>query len=103
MNDYDKYLLDIDKVMHFPVTFVVKTEMTREQVSKDLETYIHAHSGGMRVMERRYREAIEEIITIHELRTWLYSLDDTDIDGILRDIDVYYRLEMNLEAEEEDN
>ena len=25
VNNYDKYLLDIDKVMHFPVTFVIKT------------------------------------------------------------------------------
>ena len=103
VNNYDKYLLDIEKVMHFPVTFVVKTDLTKEQVSEKLESYIQAHSGGMRVVERRYKNAIEEIITIHELRTWLDGLDDVEIDGILRDMDVYYRLEMNLEAVEEEN
>ena len=79
VNNYDKYLLDIEKVMHFPVTFVVKTDLTKEQVSEKLESYIQAHSGGMRVVERRYKNAIEEIITIHELRTWLDGLDDVEM------------------------
>ena len=32
VGNYDKYLLDIDKVMHFPVTFVIKTLKTRVEV-----------------------------------------------------------------------
>lgn len=100
VSNYDKYLLDIDKVMRFPVTFVVKTSQTRQYVFAELEKFIQVHAGGMRVVERRYRDAVEEIITIHELRKWTDSLSDTDIDGILRDIDVYYRLEMNMDAED---
>ena len=52
-------------------------------------------------MERRYKEAIEVIITINELQEWTRELEGADIDGIIRDIDIYYRLEMNMDAEDE--
>ena len=31
VNNYDKYLLDIDKVMHFPVSFVIKTTNSKKK------------------------------------------------------------------------
>ena len=102
VENYDKYLLDIDKIMHFPITFVVKTEASKEAVNIALDTYIAVHSNGMKVIEDRYREAIEEIITINELKQWISELNNDDIDGIIRDIDIYYKLEMNIEAEDEE-
>ena len=101
-NNYDKYLLDIDKVMHFPVTFVIKTRSPKTQVLRELDDYIHERANGMRVVENRYRTAIEEIITINELQQWTYDLADKDIDGIIRDIDIFYKLEMNLDAMDND-
>ena len=56
----------------------------------------------MAVLEERYKNAIEEIITINELKTWIEELNDNDIDNIIRDIDVYYRLEMNIEAQDDE-
>lgn len=102
VDNYDKYLLDIDKVMHFPITFVIKTKATKENVEKSLDSYITIRSSGMEVIEKRYRKAIEEIITINELRTWIYELNNDDIDGIIRDIDMYYKLEMNMDADDEE-
>lgn len=102
VNNYDKYLLDIDKVMHFPVSFVIKTKQSKEEVLNALEEYIAARSGGMAVLETRYRKAIEEIITINELSVWIGELEDVDIDGMIRDIDIYYRLEMNMDVDEEE-
>ena len=32
----------------------------------------------------------------------MQGLENVDIDGIIRDIDIYYRLEMNIDAEEND-
>ena len=58
VNNYDKYLLDIDKVMHFPVTFVIKTKRKKELVLKDLDDYIDARANGMKIIESRYRKAI---------------------------------------------
>lgn len=103
VNNYDKYLLDIDKVMHFPVTFVIKTRSSREQILNELKNYIDERANGMRVIEDRYKAAIEEIITINELRQWVYDLEEQDIDEIIRDIDIYYKLEMNMDvASDED-
>lgn len=102
VNNYDKYLLDIDKVMHFPITFVIKTNASKAQMLRELEAYINARSSGMRVIENRYKSAIEEIITINELQQWTYDLADKDVDGIIRDIDIYYKLEMNMESSDDE-
>lgn len=103
VNNYDKYLLDIDKVMHFPISFVIKTKQSKKIVLANLEQYIAHRSCGMAVLEERYRNAIEEIITINELQTWTDELKNNDIDGIIRDIDIYYKLEMNMDAEDDDD
>lgn len=101
VNNYDKYLLDIDKVLHFPVTFVIKTRSTIDQVMQELNSYINRRANGMRVIEERYHQAIEEIITINELQQWTSELGHIDIDNIIRDIDIYYKLEMNVDAVDE--
>ena len=101
VNNYDKYLLDIDKVMHFPISFVVKTKQSKEKVMSDLDQYIAQRSSGMVVLEERYHKAVEEIITINELQAWIDELGDADIDAILRDIDIYYKIEMNMDADDE--
>ncbi|CCI72606.1 TPA: restriction endonuclease [Neisseria meningitidis] len=101
VNNFDKYLLDIDKVLHFPITFVVKTETSKDQVNSELIEYINNKSNGMEVIINRYKNAIEEIITINELNDWLNELCNCDIDKLLKDIDLYYKLELNLLANDE--
>lgn len=96
IGNYDKYLLDIDKVLHFPVTFVVKTIKTQEIVLQELESYINYKSQGMKILQDRYHKAIEEIITINELILWLNNLNDDSLELLILDIDLYYKLELNL-------
>ena len=103
VNNYDKYLLDIDKVMHFPITFVIKTLQAKEVVIAQLGEYIEQKSGGMKIIRERYQQAIEEIITINELKAWLSALNSQSIDELLYDIDKYYRLELNLPFTENDD
>lgn len=55
----------------------------------------------MEVIINRYKNAIEEIITINELNDWLSELCDCDIDKLLKDIDLYYKFELNLLANDE--
>lgn len=98
VDNYDKYLLDIDKVMHFPVTFVIKTAQKKDDVLRSVATYIDERAHGMSVIKNRYEHAIEEIITINELQMWTTQLSNREIDGIIKDIDLYYRIEMNLET-----
>ena len=96
IGDYDKYLLDADKVMHFPITFVIKTSKTRDAVLQEMSAYIQKRACGMEIIEQRYKHAIEDVITINELGEWLTKLGAQSVDDVLHDIDVYYRLEMNL-------
>ena len=37
-----------------------------------------------------------------KLCEWTNELSNDDIDGIIRDIDIYYKLEMNLDVEDFD-
>jgi hypothetical protein len=96
VRSFDKYLLDIDKVMHFPITFVIKTIKDKFIIHKELLSYIEDKSGGMELIKDRYINAIEEIITINELTTWISVLSNIEIDNIIQDIELYYKLEMNL-------
>ncbi len=97
VDNYDKYLLDMDKVLHFPITFVIKTNKDRKVIEEELNQYILLKSGGMQAIINNYKNSIEEIITINELKIWLNELSAQDIDLIIKDIDLYYRIEMNME------
>lgn len=97
--NYDKYLLDIDKVMHFPITFVIKTEKKKDEVRKGISLFIEEKSSGMDAVKKRYEEAIEEIITINELKEWIHELNEEAINSIIRDIDLFYKIEMDLETD----
>ncbi|EPB0946082.1 hypothetical protein ACRBA3_000729 [Campylobacter upsaliensis] len=96
VNHYDKYLLDIDKVLHFPITFVIKTKDSKDKILQDFKKYISQKSQGMKVIQERYSKAIEEVITINELILWLEKLDSDSIHLLIKDIDLYYKLELNL-------
>lgn len=47
VDKYDKYLLDMDKVMHFPITFVIKTNRDKQTILVEMKDYIIAKSGDM--------------------------------------------------------
>lgn len=102
VSNYDKYLLDMDKVLHFPITFVIKTVRSQSEILREFEFYIEQKSGGMNIIKERYNKAIEEIITINELNSWLEKLSSQSIDELLKDINLYYRLELNLPFDEND-
>lgn len=104
VGNYDKYFLDIEKVLHFPITFVIKTLKSKKAVQDEFNKYILSKSGGMKTIIQRYEKAIEEIITINELKIWYGSLSDEDIKNILADIIQYYKIEMNFnDSFDEDN
>lgn len=49
----------------------------------------------MKVLIKRYKNTIEEIIIINELREWIKKLYDEEIGYIIMEIDKYYKIEMN--------
>jgi hypothetical protein len=64
--DARKYFLDIDKVQRFPITFVVKSNQSVEQIRGKIETQAMKQYGVQRIV-RRYMESIEEIINVPDL------------------------------------
>ena len=51
----------------------------------------------MHFLKERYEKAIEEIITINEIKEALNSLNDIiSINQIIQDIKLYYQLEFNI-------
>ena len=83
--------------MNFPISFVIKTKLSKEYILCKLNEYIDVRANGMRIIQERYHKAIEEIITINELQQWIVELNDNDIDNIIRDINIYYKFEMNID------
>lgn len=104
VDNYDKYFLDIEKVEHFPITFVIKTNKSKEIIQKEFDKYILEKSGGMKAIIDSFKNAIEEIITINELKEKYESLNESSIRDLMADIIKYYKLEMNFNdmPEEED-
>jgi len=64
--DANKYFLDIDKVQHFPITFIVKSEKSVEQI----RTSIHQQAVAKYKIESvvdAYMQSVEEIINVQYL------------------------------------
>lgn len=96
VGNYNKYFLDIDKVNKFPITFVVKTNRPASEIRKELIEYGTEKSGGLKALEDAYHQAVEEVITINELKQWMEELNESDITFLVSEIDKYYKLEMDM-------
>lgn len=96
VNNYSKYFLDMEKVNHFPITFVVKTLMKSDKINNDLLNFGKSKSGGLKALEQKYKSSIEEVITINELINWMDDLSEEDINFLIAEIDRYFKLEMNI-------
>ena len=46
--------------------------------------------------EPEYHQAVEEVITINELKQWMEELNESDITFLVSEIDKYYKLEMDM-------
>lgn len=100
VSNFDKYLLDIDKVVHYPITFVVKSNKTKEVLFSELVEYVK-NKYEYEEIQKKYFEAVEELITIVDLYDYIDQLSLDELKQVLKDIDIYYKLEMNEEDEDE--
>lgn len=96
VGNYDKYFLDIDKINKYPITFVVKTNKSAKEVTRELMEYGTEKSGGLKALEKAYHDAIEDVITINELKKWTNELNEKDVKFLIQELNRYYHLEMNL-------
>lgn len=95
-----KYFLDIDKVQKYPITFVVKTEQSVEEILCKIEEQAIA-KYCVRAIVKRYLESIEEIINILELlKRFEKILNQNKGESVIKEIILQSRIEFNIESED---
>ena len=95
--DVGKYFLDIDKVQRYPITFVVKTDKTSEEIlikikEKAISTY------NIKAVVKKYMEAIEEVINIPKLMHRFNTVIEKGKGAsVIEEIVLQSRIEFNVE------
>lgn len=98
--DFKKYFLDIEKIERYPLSFVIKSEESIDDLNDKLKrdaikTYV------IEQVVDDYLTCIEEIINIPTLKEYLVILDERDmIQDILKEIILQSKVEFNYEDEE---
>ncbi|TXL11385.1 type II restriction endonuclease [Methylococcaceae bacterium HT4] len=100
--DAGKYFLDIDKVQRYPITFVVKTNESSEEVLKTIALQAEA-KYQIKAIVKRYIESVDEIINIPKLIEIFESVLKSGCGAkVIEEIVLQSRVEFNVEAEEQD-
>lgn len=100
--DANKYFLDIDKVQRYPITFVVKTNESREEILQKIAKQAEA-KYQIKAIVKKYIEAVEEVINIPRLiEIFEEVLAGGKSTSIIEEIVLQSRVEFNVEAEEQD-
>ena len=99
--DANKYFLDIDKVQRFPITFVVKSSETIEQIRKSIQEQAIVKYKIDSIVSI-YMQSIEEIINIQEL---LCAFDGVvksgQLQAVMDEIIVQSKVEFNYDGDDE--
>ena len=99
--DVRKYFLDIDKLEHYPVKFVIKTKESVEEILNHLRENAILQYGIDAIVER-YMKSIDEIINIPMLILYLNEADKRGyVNKILEEIIIQSKIEFNYEDDEE--
>ncbi len=99
--DFKKYFLDIEKIEHYPITFVVKSEeeinALRQKLFDDaIKTYV------VDAIVNRYMECIEELINIPRLKEIFKEIKKRgDVSAVLDEIILQSKVEFNFEEDED--
>ena len=97
--DFKKYFLDIEKIERYPLSFVVKSEESKDELldklrADALKTYV-----VQKVVED-YLSCIEEVINIPVLRSYLADLEKKSIvPEVLKEIILQSKVEFNYDED----
>ncbi|GFH63075.1 MAG: hypothetical protein ZNDK_0846 [Candidatus Desulfovibrio kirbyi] len=101
--DVNKYFLDIDKVQRFPITFVVKSEETTEQIRNVIREQAIAKYMIEEVVDS-YMSAIEEIINVKNLIAAFDLVVKSDkLQEVMDEIVIQSKVEFNYNDDENDD
>ncbi len=100
--DAGKYFLDIDKVQRYPITFVVKTNESSDEIIEKIARQAEA-KYQIKAIVKKYIESVEEIINIPRLMEIFEQVLKAGKGGdVIEEIVLQSRVEFNVEAEEQD-
>lgn len=100
--DIKKYFLDIDKLEHYPIRFVIKTNEDRDIIYKHLRQGAYEQYTIERIVNR-YMESIEDVVNIPQLITFFNEADKMGyLNDILHEILIQSKVEFNYLEEGED-
>lgn len=95
--NFDKYFLDIDKLLHYPITFVIKSELPPDEALKRIKE--DASDKYAKKILDRYLGCFEEVITLPVLRKYLEEISKQDqIDDLMKEIVIQFKVEYNIKS-----
>ena len=93
--DVKKYFLDIDKVQRFPLTFVVKSTESAENIRTEIRKQATAKYKIEAVVDS-YMKAVEEIINVNDLISAFSDLVEAGgLQNVMEEIVMQSRVEFN--------
>ncbi len=99
--DVSKYFLDIDKVQRFPITFVVKSDETAEQIRSMIKLQAIAKYKIETIVDS-YMTAVEEIINVQKLvDAFSEVVKSGKLQEVMDEIVVQSKVEFNYNEDEE--
>lgn len=100
--DVNKYFLDIDKVQRFPITFVVKSDETSDQIRAAIRAQAVAKYKIETVVDS-YMTAIEEIINVKDLVAAFDAVVKSgQLQTVMDEIVIQSKVEFNYNDDDED-
>lgn len=101
--DFKKYFLDIDKIQKYPITFVIKSaESSQELIKKIRENASKTYS--IKAIVDKYMDCIEEVINIPTLTTrFNEAVKQGYLNKILDEIVIQSKVEFNYEDTDEED
>ena len=95
--DVRKYFLDIDKIEHYPISFVIKSEESVESLTQKLEIGAR-RQFPVETIVKRYMDCIEEVINIPALKERFdEAAQENHTNNILDEIVKQSKVEFNYE------
>ena len=99
--DFKKYFLDIDKIQKFPITFVIKSDESKEDLLKKIQSNANK-SYSIKAIVEKYMNCIEEVINIPILNIrFKEAIKLGYLNNILHEIVIQSKVEFNYEDEED--
>ncbi|NOT83732.1 MAG: restriction endonuclease [Methylococcaceae bacterium] len=99
--DVSKYFLDIDKVQRFPITFVVKSDESAEQIRSAIRIQAIAKYKIETIVDS-YMAAVEEIINVQNLiDAFSVVVESGKLQEVMDEIVIQSKVEFNYNDDEE--